>query len=78
MGQEGAPFGLQPGQDQRAVDLLVQRVERVAGNGPGEQHALRPLVEKADAMQAQLDRGSADRNERGGDILGAAAARLRR
>ena len=70
MGEEGTSFRLQPDGEERAFDLFVQPLERIARACPGEQDALPPLVEEADSVQAKLNCGSPDRSQRSCDILG--------
>ena len=55
MGQEGAPLRGQSCRQERAIDLLVQCLERLSRYGAGEQYSLSALVKEADAVQAKLN-----------------------
>ena len=55
VGQEGAALRLHACRQTGPVDLLVQRIERLARDCPGEQHAMAALVEQADAVETDFD-----------------------
>lgn len=73
VGQIGAALGREAGADQRVVDLGVERGERVARFGAGEQGTAWALVEPTHAIQPKIERARAQRGERGVDILGPVA-----
>ena len=67
--EEGATIRLHADTDQGPIDLLVERLQRLALYRPSEQHALAALIEKADSVQPEFDSRGVDRGQRGCDVF---------